>query len=88
MKEIMARESSGSPQGVATFEYNPADERFPRGRRVRLERATILYRFLALPSWAASPAQAREPLNPVGCWMSEINAFAPTSRSSSSNGAA
>jgi hypothetical protein len=29
MKGIMARESSGSQQGVATFEFNPADARFP-----------------------------------------------------------
>ena len=29
MKEIMAKESSDSPQGVATFEYNPASIRQP-----------------------------------------------------------
>ena len=29
MKDIMASESSKMEQGVATFEYNPADERFP-----------------------------------------------------------
>lgn len=29
MKEIMARESSRLDQGVPSFEYNPADERFP-----------------------------------------------------------
>ncbi|MCP3163541.1 three-Cys-motif partner protein TcmP [Myxococcus qinghaiensis] len=29
MKEIMAGESSGGSQGVATFRYNPADDRFP-----------------------------------------------------------
>lgn len=29
MKEIMAKESSTSEQGVATFEYNPADEQQP-----------------------------------------------------------
>ncbi len=29
MKGVMANESSSSPQGVATFKYNPADERFP-----------------------------------------------------------
>ena len=29
MRDIMANESSGSPQGVATFEYNPANERQP-----------------------------------------------------------
>jgi hypothetical protein len=29
MKEIMAGESSKSEQGVATFEYNPADARYP-----------------------------------------------------------
>lgn len=30
MKDVMARESSSEEQGVATFEYNPADEKFPR----------------------------------------------------------
>lgn len=29
MKEIMARESSTAEQGVASFQYSPADERFP-----------------------------------------------------------
>ena len=29
MKKIMAKESSKTEQGVASFEYNPADERFP-----------------------------------------------------------
>jgi three-Cys-motif partner protein len=29
MKKIMAKESSRKEQGVASFEYNPADERFP-----------------------------------------------------------
>ena len=29
MKDIMARESSRREQGVASFEYNPADRRFP-----------------------------------------------------------
>jgi three-Cys-motif partner protein len=29
MKKIMAKESSKIEEGVATFEYNPADERFP-----------------------------------------------------------
>ena len=29
MKEIMAKESSTAPQGVATFAYSPADKRFP-----------------------------------------------------------
>jgi three-Cys-motif partner protein len=29
MKEVMARESSLSQQGVPSFEYNPADKRFP-----------------------------------------------------------
>jgi len=29
MKEIMAKKSSGSQQGVATFEFNPADAQFP-----------------------------------------------------------
>lgn len=30
MKEIMAGESSGDADGVPLFEYNPADERYPR----------------------------------------------------------
>ncbi len=30
MKDIMARESSLADQGVASFEYSPADQRFPR----------------------------------------------------------
>jgi len=30
MKSIMAKESSKRDQGVPSFEYNPADERFPR----------------------------------------------------------
>lgn len=30
MKDIMARESSSRNQGVASFQYNPADRRFPR----------------------------------------------------------
>ncbi len=29
MKKIMAKESSKTEQGVASFEYNPADQRFP-----------------------------------------------------------
>jgi three-Cys-motif partner protein len=29
MKKIMAKESSKTEQGVASFEYNPADERYP-----------------------------------------------------------
>ncbi len=29
MKDIMARQSSSADQGVASFEYNPADDRFP-----------------------------------------------------------
>ena len=29
MKKIMAKESSKVEQGVASFEYNPADERYP-----------------------------------------------------------
>ena len=29
MKKIMAKESSKIEQGVASFEYNPADERYP-----------------------------------------------------------
>lgn len=29
MKDIMARESSSASQGVPSFEYNPADERYP-----------------------------------------------------------
>lgn len=29
MKEIMARESSSAEQGVASFQYSPADQRFP-----------------------------------------------------------
>ena len=29
MKEVMARESSKVEQGVATFEYNPADRHYP-----------------------------------------------------------
>jgi hypothetical protein len=29
MKKIMAKESSKIAQGVASFEYNPADERYP-----------------------------------------------------------
>jgi hypothetical protein len=30
MKEIMAKESSSSDQGVASFIYNPADKKYPR----------------------------------------------------------
>lgn len=30
MKEVMAKESSSADQGVPSFEYNPADARFPR----------------------------------------------------------
>ena len=29
MKKIMAKESSKTEQGVASFEYNPADEQYP-----------------------------------------------------------
>lgn len=30
MKQVMANESSSKVQGVASFEYNPADDKFPR----------------------------------------------------------
>lgn len=58
MKKIMAKESSKTEQGVASFEYNPADERFPT--LFELNRPLEELQAMLLRDYAGRPIRFRD----------------------------